>query len=137
MEQTKVSKLWKESIIVVVTKIKSLKKLNVIRPVALVSLVMKSFERLVKQQLKEFQVYWTPCNVLIEPTGELKMQLTKHLTKPHARLLFIDFSSAFNTIQLHISANKLSFSNLDVHFHFHFTFILITSQRVRVNGTLS
>ena len=43
--------------------------------------------------------------------------LYRHLEGPqtHARILFADFSSAFNTIQPHILANKLvSYFGLDV-----------------------
>ena len=51
LEQRKVPKAWKESIIVPVAKGNSVNTLNDFRPVALTSLVMKSFERIVKRLL--------------------------------------------------------------------------------------
>ena len=51
LEQRKVPKAWKESIIVPVAKGNSANTLNDFRPVALTSLVMKSFERIVKRLL--------------------------------------------------------------------------------------
>ncbi len=53
LAQHKVPKLWKESIVVPVAKNKSPKELNDLRPVALTSLVMKTFEQLLKQILTD------------------------------------------------------------------------------------
>ena len=47
-EQRRVPKAWKESIIVPVAKGNTTRGLNAFRPVALTSLVMKSFEKIVK-----------------------------------------------------------------------------------------
>ena len=89
------------------------KVLNDLRPVALTSLVMKSFERLVKRELI------TMLEEALDPmqftyragmgVENASITLYKHLEGPgtHARLLFMDFSSAFNTIQSHILAWKL------------------------------
>ena len=65
----------------------------------------------------------------------------KHIegSKTHARVLFVDFSSAFNTIQPHILTSKLL-----SHFNIHpkvvgwvLDFLTGRSQHVRVNGTFS
>ena len=55
LTQHKVPKLWKESIIVPVAKNKFPKELNDLRPVALTSLVKKTFERLINQILIRFR----------------------------------------------------------------------------------
>ena len=65
----------------------------------------------------------------------------KHIegSKTHARVLFVDFSSAFNTIQPHILTSKLL-----SHFNIHpkvvgwvLDFLTGRSQHVRVNDTFS
>ncbi|PVD27363.1 hypothetical protein C0Q70_12520 [Pomacea canaliculata] len=67
--------------------------------------------------------------------------LIKHLENPqaHARLLFADFSSAFNTIQPHILARRLldefSLDHQLVSWIIHF--LVDRQQRVLVNGTFS
>ncbi len=60
-------------------------------------------------------------------------------TKAHPRLWFIDFSSAFNTIQPHLLADKLiHFFNLDLNLvGWILDFLTVRSQCVRVNGSFS
>ncbi len=147
--QHKVPKLWKESIVVPVAKTKSPKELNDLRPVALTSLVMKTFERLVKQilidkvqsQLDPMQFAYRMNRGVEDATITLFNYLYKHLegTKTHARLLFADFSSAFNTIQPHILANTLlSTFNLDVGMvKWVLDFLTCRPQAVKANGALS
>ncbi len=54
-----------------------IKGLNDYRPVALTSVVMKSFERLVLAHLKDITgPCWTPCSLLTEQTGLWMMQST-------------------------------------------------------------
>lgn len=65
----------------------------------------------------------------------------KHLegSKTHARLLFVDFSSAFNTIQTHIFINKL-INDFSLDFNvvgWILDFLTNRTQRVRVNGHTS
>ena len=101
------------------------KELNDFRPVALTSLVMKCLKRLVKKFLMtEVQDLFDPMQFAYRPNRRVEDATTtlfhflyKHLegTKTHARLLFADFSSAFNTNQPPILCQKLvSFFNLDV-----------------------
>jgi len=109
LTQGKVPLLWKESTIVPVAKSASPKELNDYRPVALTSLVMKSFERLIRdflmnkvqELLDPMQFAYRPNRGVEDATPTLFNFLYKHLEgkKTHARLLFADFSSAFNTIQ--------------------------------------
>ena len=67
--------------------------------------------------------------------------LFEHLnvSKKHARLLFVDFSSAFNTIQPHILVEKLVNNfGLDTGIiGWVLDFLTNRTQRVRVNGILS
>ena len=67
--------------------------------------------------------------------------LLEHLnvSKKHARLLFVDFSSAFNTIQPHILVEKLvnNFGLDSGIIGWVLDFLTNRTQRVRVNGTLS
>ena len=69
------------------------------------------------------------------------IQNTKHLEQPKttARLLFADFSSAFNTLQPHILADKLtSYFQIDDQLtRWILDFLTNRSQRVRVNNTFS
>ncbi|KAF7656792.1 hypothetical protein LDENG_00036240 [Lucifuga dentata] len=110
LEQQRVPKLWKESIIVPVPNKNSPKELNDLKPVALTSRVMKSFERLVKNELVSrveglldpMQFAYRTSLGVEDATATLLNLILKHLEgiNSHARLLFVDFSSAFNTVRL-------------------------------------
>lgn len=107
-----VPKLWKQAIIIPVPKSNSPKVLNDLRPVALTSLVMKSFEKLVKMEIvRQTEQALDPMQFAYRAhRGVEDATITLlHLEgrKTHARLLFVDFSSAFNTIQPHILAKRL------------------------------
>ena len=79
---------------------------------------MKCFERIVLCHLKkqtdshldQFQFAYKKNRGTNDATLTLLHNLYTHLEKPNsfARVLFIDFSSAFNTIQPHLMAQKLS-----------------------------
>ena len=75
---------------------------NDLRPVALTSAVMKVFERVV---LIRYQVLVTD----FPDPWQFAYSIYAHLDKPgtYTRLVFFDFSSAFNTIQPHLLAEKL------------------------------
>lgn len=99
--------MWKHSIIVPVAKTKTPATLNDFRPVALTSLIMKTLEKIIKTEvLSQVEVFLDPlqfaytvglAEVWRIATISLLHFLYRHLegTKAHARLLFIDFSSAF------------------------------------------
>ncbi len=117
-------KFGKKSIIVPVAKTRSPQELNDFRPVALTSLVMKCLEKVVKdeilQQSKDsldpLQFAFRQGRGVEDANLTLLNYLFSHLERPkaHARLLFIDFSSAFNTMKPHLLVEKLIFHfNLD------------------------
>ena len=109
--------LWKNSIISPVPKSRNPKELNDFRPVALTSIVMKCFERVVLQRLLNktqhaqdpLQFAYKQDRSTDDATLTLLHNAYTHLDKPRSfvRILFIDFSSAFNTIQPHLMALKL------------------------------
>ncbi|KAL0195166.1 hypothetical protein M9458_008738, partial [Cirrhinus mrigala] len=88
------------------------------RPVALTSVVMKSFERLVLAYLKDITgplldplQFAYRANRSVDDAVNMGLHyILQHLDKPgtYARILFVDFSSAFNTIILDILQIKLS-----------------------------
>ncbi len=149
MCQQKVPDLWKQSTIVPVAKNSHPKTLNDYRPIALTSLVMKSFEKLIKRELT------SRTNCLLDPlqfayrlnrgvqdaTVTVLNLILNHLegNRNHARLLFVDFSSAFNTIQPHLLVEKLVHQfKLEANLvGWILDFLTNRSQRVRVNGHLS
>ena len=144
-----VPRLWKDSIIVPVPKIRAPKTLNDFRPVALTSLVMKSFERIIKAEilsatqsrLDPLQFAYRAGRSVEDAVNTLLSLVLGHLegAQNFARLLFIDFSSAFNCIQPHILADHLTNSyNLDRGLvSWIVDFLTDRPQRVKVNGFLS
>ena len=123
--------------------------LNDFRPVALTSMIMKQFEKLVKTEiltktellLDPLQFAYRANRGVQDATATLLNLVSKHLEggRNHAKLLFVDFSSAFNTIQPHILAERLLQSfDLDACLvGWIFDFLTNRTQQVRVNGTLS
>jgi hypothetical protein len=113
----KIPSAWKTSCIVPVPKKASVTCLNDYRPVALTSHIMKVFERLLlpvlKTQVAAFQdplqfAYRAKVGVDDALLYMLHSVYT-HLEKSSAcvRIMFFDFSSAFQTIQPHLLAKKL------------------------------
>ncbi|KAI2643773.1 putative RNA-directed DNA polymerase from transposon BS [Labeo rohita] len=90
--------------------------LNDYRPVALTSVVMKAFEKLVLAYLKDitgplldsFQFAYR-ANRSVDDTVNMALHyILQHLdrTGNYARILFVDFSSAFNTIMPDLLSDK-------------------------------
>lgn len=114
----KVPSIWKTSTIIPVPKIPRPSEPNDFRPIALTSLVMKCFERLVKRYLisqtqhllDPMQFAYQASRGVEDAIATLLHLLHTHLEKPkaHAKILFADFSSAFNTIKPSILANILT-----------------------------
>ncbi|XDV11181.1 hypothetical protein PO909_000189 [Leuciscus waleckii] len=108
---------WKSTTIIPVPKTSARKSLNDFRPIALTSLVMKCLERLVAQHIKAcLPPSFDPHQFAYRAnrSTEDAIAITLHATLSHlehsgsyARLLFIDFSSAFNTIIPDILIKKL------------------------------
>ncbi|KAL0147893.1 hypothetical protein M9458_056814 [Cirrhinus mrigala] len=109
---------FKCSTIIPVPKKPKTTGLNDYRPVALTSVVMKSFERLVLAYLKDITgplldplQFAYRANRSVDDAVNMGLHyILQHLDKPgtYARILFVDFSSAFNTIIPDILQNKLS-----------------------------
>ena len=108
--------IWKLSSIVPVPKSTSAKENNDFRPIALTSVAMKCFEHIVKKRLltciklDEFQFAYRPNRSTKDACISLDYFIRSHLEKPsaYARVLFVDFSSAFNTIVPNILLKRLS-----------------------------
>ena len=109
--------IWKTSKISPVPKSKSAKVMNDFRPIALTSVLMKCLE---KHVLRSFIPICSPHMDPLQFAYKQKRSVEdaillythntyKHLDSPkcYVRTLFIDFSSAFNTIQPHILIPKL------------------------------
>ncbi len=108
LSQAVVPTCFKATTIIPVPKKSSPSCFNVYRPVALTPILIKCFERLVMQHIKSVlppPPPWTPSSLHIGPTARPMMPSPLPSTQPsyiwtkkdtHVRLLFIDFSSAFN-----------------------------------------
>ena len=121
----RVPRLWKSSCIVPVPKKSRPSVLNDYRPVALTSQVMKIFERLVLNQLKpSVSEHLDPLQFAYQADIGVDDAITyllnralNHLEDPgcSVRIMFFDFSSAFNTIQPILLAEKLARMGVDNH----------------------
>jgi hypothetical protein len=97
---------FKQTTIVPVPKEAKVTCLNEYRPVALTSVAMKCFERLVMAHINSIRTPYTHSNSHSAPTDPQMTQSValhtalSHLDKrnTYVRMLFIDYSSAFNTI---------------------------------------
>ncbi len=100
---------FKKSIIIPVPKNNKPSCLNDYRPVALTSIVMKVFERLVKSHISSsipvtldpLQCAYRPNRSTDDASSHILHSSLTHIDSSNgnfARLLFIDYSSAFNTI---------------------------------------
>ncbi|KAM9829083.1 uncharacterized protein ACBT44_003385 [Syngnathus typhle] len=117
LELCEVPSCFKSSTIVPVAKKPAITGLNDYRPVALTSVVMKSFERLVLNHLKEVTgplldplQFAYRANRSVDDAVNMGLHyILHHLDTPgtYARILFVDFSSAFNTIAPDILQQKL------------------------------
>ena len=104
----KVPNIFKKSTIIPVPKKATISQLNDYRPVALTSVIMKTFERLVLQFIKSrlpltldpFQFAYRSNRSVEDAVSLVLHHILSHLEKAnsYARILFIDYSSAFNTI---------------------------------------
>ncbi|KAK3536977.1 hypothetical protein QTP86_029474 [Hemibagrus guttatus] len=117
LETCHVPACFKTSAIVPVPKKTKITGLNDYRPVALTSVVMKSFERLVLSYLKDITdplldplQFAYRANRSVDDAVNMALHfILQHLDSPgsYARILFVDFSSAFNTIVPALLRDKL------------------------------
>ena len=108
---------FKTSTIIPVPKKTKISGLNDYRPVALTSVVMKSFERLVLRHLKAItdplldplQFAYRANRSVDDAVNMALHSILQHLdtSGTYARILFVDFSSAFNTIIPALLQDKL------------------------------
>ena len=140
--------IWKTSNIIPVPKNSNPTVLNDYRPVALTSVAMKCLEHIVKtflmievqKKIDPLQFAYTPKRGVDDATLILLQNIVAHLDTPKAycRLLFIDFSSAFNTIQPYLLLKKLAGMNVNTNIITWIdAFMQERSQFVTVNGTKS
>ena len=118
LEQCEVPCCFKRSTIIPVPKKTKITGLNDYRPVALTSVVMKSFERLVLAYLKDITgplmdplQFAYRANRSVDDAVNMGLHyILQHLDRPgtYARILFVDFSSAFNTIIPDLLTAKLT-----------------------------
>ncbi|KAL8583159.1 hypothetical protein ACOMHN_046543 [Nucella lapillus] len=108
--------IWKASTIIPIPKKPSPSTLNDYRPVALTSIPFKCLERIVLRRLlgatrpfqDPLQFAYSPNRSTEDAINTVVHTVLHHLERPgtYARLLFLDFSSAFNTIQPHLMMRK-------------------------------
>lgn len=108
---------WKTSHIKPLPKISCPKGHKDFRPIALTSVIMKSLERILLQHLvSTTKDKLDPCQFAYkqgcgteDAVVTLVHIISKHLNNPntYVRALFLDFSSAFNTIQSDILVSKM------------------------------
>ncbi len=118
LELCEVTSCFKRSTIIPVPKKPHIFGLNDYWPVALASVAMKSFERLVLAYLKDTTgplldplQFAYRANRSVDDVVNMELHfILQNLDKPgtYVRILFVDFSSAFNTIILDTLQNKLT-----------------------------
>ncbi|KAF7646089.1 hypothetical protein LDENG_00193790 [Lucifuga dentata] len=108
LNQAIVPSCFKTATIIPVPKKSTITCLNDYRPVALTPIMMKCFERLIKQHMvSKLPSGFDPCQFAYRPNRSTEDAISSalHLSLQHleerntfVRMLFVDFSSAFNTI---------------------------------------
>ena len=122
--------------------------MNNLRPVALTPIIMKCFERLVLKLLKrEVELQLDPLQFAYKTKRGVEdaflvfvNNALKHMESPKTfvRILFIDFSSAFNTIQPHIMVEKLLSLSVNKNLiAWILDFLTNRTQYVKLNETIS
>nr|XP_054597200.1 uncharacterized protein LOC129163471 [Nothobranchius furzeri] len=149
MDTSAVPQLWRHSTVIPIPKTSRVRALNDLRPVDLTSLPMQDMERILKHhiigalhpQLDPLQFAYRKGRSVVDAKTFILDIVHRHLEIPNssARLLFVDFSSAFNALQPHILAGKLTslFHLDDQMILWILDFLTNRSQRVLVNNTLS
>ena len=127
LDQHTVPKCWKSAVIIPAAKTPQASQPNDFRPIALTSLVMKSFERIVLQHLfssvlkdidvMQFAYQPKKCvNDAIHCTYSYTYMVLQHVDKVgcYVRITFVDFLSAFTTLQNHVLVDKLKQMNAKI-----------------------
>ena len=149
LDSNQIPAIWKTSTVIPVPKITNPRQLNDFRPVALTSLIMKILEKILKnlvlsivdEKLDPLQFAYQSGRGVEDAKLLILNNLYKHLEKPqaHVRLLFADFSSAFNTMQPHLLIERLLYDFKLPHQIVLWILDFLTDrvQRVSVNGRFS
>ncbi len=141
--------VWKSSSIIPIPKSTYPNELNDFRPVALTSLVMKTFEKLLKDEIVSLvfgkmdplQFAHQARKSVDDAKIFILDRIFKHLEKTdsYARLLFAIFSSAFNKMLPHILVERLAscFNLPDQILLLLLNFLTDRTRQVFVNGHIS
>lgn len=143
-----VPRVWKTSTIIPVPKKANASILNDFRPVALTSVLCKCMERLVCNRLMAsvadrmdpLQFAYKAKRGVDDATCLLLNLAYQHLdiTGNYVRILFMDFSSAFNTLQPHLLLSRLIDLNVSPKIILWIrSFLCDRPQRVLVDGKFS
>ena len=148
LQQCIVPMCFKTSVIIPIPKKAKVSSMNDYRPVAFISVAMKVFEHIMLLYLKfstagllDPHQFAYQTNRSVDDAVALGLHyVMNHLEQPsiYARILFVDFSSAFNTIIPVKLFDKLV--SLNVHpaiCHWTLNFLLHRPQSVKVNNSLS
>jgi hypothetical protein len=148
LEQSLIPRCFKTSTVIPIPKKPKVTSLNDYRPVALTSVVMKVFERLVLRHLQSItndkldplQFAYRANRSVDDAVGLALHFVLQHLEHPnrYARLLFVDYSSAFNTVVPQKLFDKLVALELPPSIcHWLLDFLLQRPQAVRINDLTS
>ncbi|XP_071953435.1 uncharacterized protein [Antedon mediterranea] len=140
--------MWKYSIIAPINKVPKPKILNDYRPVALTQIITKCFERLFKDVLIKETLPFVDNNQFAycsnrgvdDAITTLLHPIYETLDKPrqYVRTLFLDFSSAFNSMKPNILLDKLVSMNVNPFVCLWIRdFLKNRTQRVRIDNVLS
>lgn len=148
LHQSIVPPCLKSSTIVPLPKKSTISSLNDYRPVALTPIIMKCFEKLVRRHIisclpstfDNYQFAYRANRSTEDAITTTLHAALSHLEQPgsYVRLLFVDFSSAFNTILPHRLVSKLEAIGLsNSTCLWVLDFLSERSQRVRVGSHMS
>ena len=148
LRQSNIPTTWKTAEIIPVPKKPMFTDMNNLRPVALTPIIMKCFERLVLKLLKtEVELQLDPLQFAYKTKRGVEdavlvfvNNVLKHMESPKTfiRILFIDFSSAFNTTQPHIMVEKLLSLSVNKNLiAWILDFLTNRTQYVKLNETIS
>ncbi|XP_071959521.1 uncharacterized protein [Antedon mediterranea] len=139
---------WKTACISPIPKIKNPKELNDYRPIAITSNVGKCLEKIVlRQLLDQTKLFLDPLQFAYQSNRSVEDAVLFHLhniyqhldvPKSYVRCLYIDFSSAFNTVEPGSLVRKLKEMNVnDTLTSWIYNFLTKRFQYVKLNGILS
>ena len=148
LKQAVVPSCLKTATIIPVPKKPTISSLNDYRPVALTPIMMKCFERLVKDHITSklpptfdpYQFAYRPNRSTEDAISSALHLSLEHLEgrNTHVRMLFLDFSSAFNTIIPQHLISKLAPLGFSTHLcNWLLDFLSNRPQSVRVGNNVS